>query len=217
VSSLWRYEPLGSEAFPIGQGPFRARGLAYRDALRYVDERLPGSRPAFLEALGKNDELASYYDQIFLVAGDYDVSPLVRLFVVAASLERKAPAAFIQERARWSGETDLTGVWKRSLQGPTPGDVAKRLAFAFERYFPPCTGTILAGEPERCEGEIRGLPACMNGVYAYATVGFYLGALEATGARDVRVQLDRPRADGVLAGVPTERLRFVARWVAPAT
>src|ERR1700689_3254620 len=145
-STPWRFEPLAPGRFPVGESPFRARGLAYVNALRYVDTRLPGARGAFLQALGAGDPFATFYDQIFLVTGDYDVSPLVRLFAVAAGLEATPVGRFIQERARWSGGSDTKGVWKPALHGSTPLEVAARLNFAFERYFPPCRATVLATE-----------------------------------------------------------------------
>jgi hypothetical protein len=158
VPSSWRYEPIDVARFPLGKCPFRARGLAYDTAFRYIDGRLPGGRRAFLGALGEADPFAPYYDQIFLVAADYDVSPLLRLFSVVSRLEGATTSAFIQERSRWSGAHDLQGLWRRSLQGPTAGEVAKRLAFAFERSFPPCTGTVLVSVADRCEGELERVP-----------------------------------------------------------
>lgn len=208
----WRYEPIDVARFPLGKNPFRARGLAYDAAFRYIDGRLPGGRSAFMNALGKGDPFAAYYDQLFLVAADYDVSPLLHLLSIVSTLEGTPTSAFIQERSRWSGARDLQGLWRRSLQGPTAGEVAKRLAFAFERYFPPCTGTVLVSLADRCEGEIGRVPACMNGLYVDATIGFYIGAVEASGGKNVTVSFERPRADGVHEGVAVERLRFVARW-----
>jgi hypothetical protein len=208
----WRYETLDSTRFPVGAGPFRARGLAYVNALRYVDERTPGKRRAFLDALGKGDPFASFYDQIFLVTGDYDVSPLLRLFAVAASLEGASIAQFIQQRARWSGGSDTKGVWKPALRGATTGEVASRLHFAFERYFPPCGAEVRSARHDRFEGELRRVPACMNGLYTQSTVGFYMGALEGAGARDVRVHFERPASDGSHAGVPLERIELVVQW-----
>jgi hypothetical protein len=95
-----------------------------------VDTRLPGSRRAFLEAIGADDPVAAFYDQIFLVTGDYDVSPLLRLFVLAARLEAVPVAEFIQQRAQWSSGSDTKGVWKPALHGATPGELAGRLNFA---------------------------------------------------------------------------------------
>jgi len=97
-----------------------------------------------------------------------------------------------------------------------PADVAARLNFAFERYFPPCRGEVVASRPERFEGELRGLPSCMNGLYVQCTVGFYVGALEGAGARNVILHFERPAPDGARAGVPLERIRFAAQWTITA-
>jgi hypothetical protein len=208
----WRYEPLDPRVFRVGEGPFRARGLAYAGALRYVDKKLPGGRAAFVAALGPNDPYAAFYDQLFLAIGDYDVSPLVRLYAIAARLEGVPMARFIEERARWSGGVDPKGIWKRPLHGTTPEEVAERLNFAFNRYFPPCHATALRAASGQFSGELAKLPTCMDGLYVQSTVGFFIGALEGAGARDVRVELAPPVADGTHAGVPVERARFVVRW-----
>jgi hypothetical protein len=215
-AQTWRLEPLDADSFAVGEGPFRARGLAYVGALRYVDTRIPGARAAFLRALGADDPFAAFYDQIFLVTGDYDVSPLVRLYVVAAELEGVAVGRFIQERARWSGGSDTKGVWKPVLHGPSPAEVAQRLNFAFERYFPPCGATVIASQAQRFEGELRGLPSCMDGLYVHCTMGFYAGALQGAGARDVLVRFEQPAPDGARAGVAVERIRFAVQWSNPA-
>jgi hypothetical protein len=212
ASPAWRYEVLDPAKFRVGDGPFRARGLAYAGALRYVDVRLAGGRPALLRAIGKESPFAGFYDQIFLVSGDYDISPLVLLLSAIAELAGVPVGQFIRERARWSGNSDTKGLWKPALHGPTPEAVASRLDFAFERYFPPCGANVQAARAGYCEGELRRLAACMNGLYAQSTVGFYEGALEGAGARDVRVHFERPSSDGAHAGVLLERVRFSVTW-----
>ncbi|MEO7328156.1 MAG: hypothetical protein ABI193_06240, partial [Minicystis sp.] len=111
----WQYQPFGLQQFPLGEGPFRIRGLAYMTALKYVDTRLRGGRAAFLDALGKGDPYAPYYDRIFLVATDYDISPLLRLYAVVAALEGVEIGDFIGQRSRWSAESTIKGVWKPIL------------------------------------------------------------------------------------------------------
>ena len=198
----WRYQPLA------GDGPFRARGLAYASALRYIDKKLPGGRGAFDAAVG-ND---GFYRQLFLAISDYDVSPLVRLFNVAARLEGVAVGDFIAARARWSGEADSKGVWKRPLAGTTAAEVAERLHFAFNRYFPPCEARSLASADRRFEGELARVPSCMDGLYVNTPAGFFQGALEAAGAKGVSVQFSPPAAGGHHGGVAVERIRFAVTW-----
>jgi hypothetical protein len=211
----WRYERLDAAQFVLGREPFHARGLAYVNALRYVDERTPGGRQAFRGALGPDRALCEYYDQIFLVTGEYDVSPLVILFRIAAQLEGTPVSRFIQERARWSGRSDPRGVWKPKLHGGEPGDVASKLHFAFERYFPPCGAEVREATSTRFAGELRRLPEPLNGVYVQSTIGFFQGALEDAGARDVLARFHEPASDGVYAGVPVQRIAFTVHWHAP--
>ncbi|MFT3775831.1 MAG: hypothetical protein QM820_61590 [Minicystis sp.] len=211
----FRYEPLGPAHFPIGQGPFRARGLAYVVALKYVDTRLPGGRRALLDALGPRDPFASFYDQLFIVSGEYDVSPLVRLYATCALIERVSVNRFIEERARWSAESDAKGVWKPMLKASSPEEMADRTHLAFNRYFPPCEATAVSARPGRFEGRLSRLPACMSGFYASATNGFICGAVELAGGSDARVEWDRPTTDGVLSGVPLEKVSFAVTWNQP--
>lgn len=202
---MWRYEPL-----PTDSKTFRARGLAYASAFKYVDTRLPGGREAFLAAIPA--ERRPFYDQIFVVAGDYDISPLVVLFVTLARLCTTPIDAFIEERARWSGSSDSKGVWKPTLHGATPKDVAGKLHFAFNRYFPGCEAHPIEAREDRFAGELVKIPACMSGLYAASTSGFYRGALEGAGAKTVDLAWEKPRPEGRHDGIPVERLRFVASW-----
>ncbi len=205
----WRFDPL--DRFPVGEGPFRARGLAYTSALKYLEKRLPGGRPAFNAALGA-DPTRGFYDQLFLAIADYDIGPLLRLYKIVAAIEGTPIDRFIAERAAWSGGADTKGVWKRPLSGDSIAEVAERLQFAFNRYFPPCQANVRKATATSFEGELTRLPACMNGLYVQSTVGFYRGALEGAGAREVRVDFERPITDGLHAGVPVERVRFVVTW-----
>ena len=208
----WRYEPVAFTQCPLGEGPFRARGLAYTTALRFVDTRLRGGRASFLEALGPEDPCGAFYDQLFLVMGEYDVSPLVHLYVTAARIERSPVGRFIEERARRSADTDSSGMWKPMLRAANAQEMAGRLHLAFNRYFSPCHAEPIRETPGRFEGELSKLPTCMSGLYVSSTAGFFAGALALKGARDVKTEFDRPLLDGVVGGVPTEKTRFSVTW-----
>jgi hypothetical protein len=208
----WRYEPIDLTSHPLGEGPFHARGLAYATALKYVDTRLRGGRAAFLEALGPDDRYAPYYDQIFLVTGEYDVSPLVHLYVNAARMERVPVGRFIEERAKRSADTDSSGMWKPMLRAANADEMAGRLHLAFNRYFPPSHAEPVAEASGRFEGVLSRLPVCMSGLYVSSTIGFFAGALALKGARDVKTEFERPVSDSVTGGVPTEKARFCVTW-----
>jgi hypothetical protein len=212
----FRFEPLRPTAFPLGDGPFRARGLAYVAALRYVDKRLTGGRAAFIAALGPGDPYAPFYDQIFLVSGDYDASPLLRLFEVCAQIEGVFVGRLIEQGSRWSAQADSRGMWRPMLKGASLEETAERTRLAFNRYFSPCQAQMTALRPGRFEGELSKVPVPMAGLYTSSTNGFMAGALGLAGATDVRVEWAWPTPEGSIAGVPTERVRFVTTWSAPA-
>jgi hypothetical protein len=204
-----RFEPLDPRSFRLGEGPFRARGVAYVGVLEYVDTKLAGGRAGLAPRLGA---FAPYFDQLFVATGDYDLSPLVRLFVVLAGLARRDPVAFVEERSRRSGPRMTQGLWKPVLKTSSPEAMAERLPFAFNRYFGPTHARGVDVGPGRFVCEISGVPAPMNGVHVASTMGFVASSLEVAGASDARVDFTGPASDGELAGVPTERWRFVATW-----
>ena len=207
----WRYEPLDPRRFPVGDGPFRVRGVAFVTALGYIDRRLPGGRPAFLHGLGPSDPFARYYEQPFDPTRDYDASPLVRLLVVAARLAHAPIGRFIEARSRWSAAGEARGPLKPAVT-QSPEKMAERLHLDFNRYFQPTRARTVGIAEGRFEGELACVPRSMNGLYVGATVGFVGGALRLAGARDPSFEWQPPESDGSLAGVTTERVRFVATW-----
>ena len=122
----FRFEPLDAAAFPPGKGPFRARGFAYTAALDYVDKRFPGGRAALAAAFGEGDPYVGYLDQLFLASGAYDISPLVRLYVVLAAHARVSPAVFVETGSRWSAIQQTQGVWKPMLKTSSPARSEER-------------------------------------------------------------------------------------------
>jgi hypothetical protein len=213
----WRYEPLDPARFRPGSGPFLVRGLAYVTALQWVDKRLDGGRAALVHALGGTaDPSAAYLDQIFVVTGEYDLSPLLRLYVAASALEAVPVGRFIDTRARHSAASDTQGMWKSMLKQSTPEAMAQRLYFAFNRYFPGANAKTVEVAPTdeggRFVGELSGLASCMDGLYVRSTEGFVGAALEIAGARDVRMEWADPAPEGEVQGIVTERVAFTATW-----
>jgi hypothetical protein len=207
----WRFEPLPLDRFPLGEGPFRVRGLAYVAVLAFADRKLPGGRKA-LSMLLEGDPMGRYFDQIFVPPGSYDVSPLLALHVAAARLARQQTGRFIEQRSRASAAHDAKGMWKPLLASATVRPMAERLPLAYNRYFEPSQARMTGLDDTRFEGELTRVAECMSGLYVYSTVGFVSGALELAGAKNVRFEWGQPMRDGSISGVPTMRVKFVARW-----
>lgn len=207
----FRFEPIGVDRFPLGDGPFRVRGLAYVAALAYVDKRVSGGR-AVLETLFEGDPVRDYFQQIFVLSGSYDVSPLLRLHVALAKLERKAIGRFIEERSRASATHDARGMWKPLFGAGSLPAMCERLPIAYNRYFEPSQAKVTTADAAHFAGELTRVPECMSGFYASATTGFVSAVLELAGVKNVRLEWTPLSRDSNLSGVPTGRTRFVARW-----
>lgn len=212
IPAEWRFEPLSTSLFPLGEGPFRARGLAYATALDYVDKRLKGGRAALLAELGPNDPWAPYLDQLFVAGANYDASPLVRLFVGAARLKGWSTSEFIAVRAHSSAKSAVHGIWKPLLKTSSPEAMAERLPLAFNRYFHPSQARTVTVANGRFDADLVKLPEPMAGMHVASTQGFVTAALSFAGARGVVFHVDGSTPDGRVGGVPLVRTRFSAIW-----
>jgi hypothetical protein len=200
--------------FPLGQGPFRARGWAFLGALKYFSLRLRGGKPALMGALD-SPELVAFWNQIFIATSDYDVVPLVAAYVAGARVEGVTPYHFVRERARAAGESDTTGAWSKLLKTSSPRAMSKRLNMAFDRYFSPCRAVARVDEPGTYQGVLMHVPACMNGLYTASTEGFVSRALEMAGARSLRFEWVGSKSGGHLESIPTENHEFSATFQDP--
>lgn len=207
----WNFEPISLARFPLGEGPFRVRGLAYLAAMAYVEHRLPGGRIALAQLLA-GDPYGPYFDQIFVPPGNYDVSPLLRLHQHAAKKEGTPIGRFIEERSRASASHDARGMWKPLFGGVSVPTMAERLPLAFNRYFDPCHARVLSVTETSFSGELTKLAEPMTGLYTNATTGFVSGALAFAGAQDVTLDWETAEREGSHEGIPTYKVRFVARW-----
>jgi hypothetical protein len=207
----WSFEPLGPALFPIGESPFRVRGLAYISTLDYVRRKTPGGFSA-LESAFAGEPFLRYFDQLFVALGSYDAAPLLRLFVLAAKLEHQSVAEFIQRRARASARSDAERTLRPLLSAKSLAQLAERLPLAFNRYFEPCRASVGEFQHVRFRGSLTDVPETMNGLYVFSTQGFVGACLESVGAKSVRFEWDRPSTSGAHSGVRVETLRFQVSW-----
>ncbi len=207
----WHFEPLGPTLFPIGESPFRVRGLAYVSVLDYVRRKTPGGFAA-VEGAFAGDPILAYFDQLFVALGNYDAVPLLCLFVLAAKLERKPIGDFIERRARASARSDAAGTFRPLLQAKSLAQLIERLPLTFNRYFEPCRASVSEIQVTGFRGSLDNVPEPMDGLYVFSTQGFVGACLESTGAKNVRFEWEKPSRTGLNAGVRLETLRFAVSW-----
>jgi len=92
--------------FPVGESPFRIKGSGYLLHLQYVDEHLPGGRPAMFAALA-DPKLRAFFEQTFFVSHLVDIFPLVVVGHTCARIQGVTFERFIRTRARHQAEGDL--------------------------------------------------------------------------------------------------------------
>src|SRR5678815_2331030 len=160
MATTMRFEPLSPKAFPGGREPFRVRGLAYIAALDYLAKT---SNRAIARSIPGVD--VAYFDQLFVASGDYDISPLVALYVELARAAHVLPGDFVVARSRKSAAEMTAGVWKPILKTTSPAAMAERTYLAFNRFFEPTRGTTIAVTDGRFEGELVSVPAPICGFY----------------------------------------------------
>jgi len=207
----WRFEPFSPNAFPVGESPFRVRGLAYVSVLEYLDKKTPHGLPQF-ESMLEGDPFLPYYRQIFVPFGDYDATPLLRLFLTASAYEGVSVARFIEDRARGSARSDAQGMWKPLLSAKSLQQLVERLPVAFNRYFEPCHARTLEVRTHGFLGELSGIPSNMNGLYVCSTRGFVSACLENAGANSVTFSWEPPVLERESGVAPLESIRFSAQW-----
>jgi hypothetical protein len=207
----WRFEPFPPTTFPVGESPFRVRGLAYVSMLEYLEKKTPRGLAQF-ESMLEGDPFLPYYRQIFVPFGDYDATPLLRMFLTAAAYEGVSAARFIEDRARGSARSDSQGLWKPLLSAKSLAQLVERLPVAFNRYFEPCHARTLEIRANGFLGVLSGIPSSMNGLYVYSTRGFVSACLESAGARNVELSWEAPVAEPSRGDAPLESIRFAAEW-----
>ncbi|HMR74732.1 MAG TPA: hypothetical protein PKD61_06460 [Polyangiaceae bacterium] len=187
------------------------RGLAYMALRQYAEHKVDGGFSAAVRALG-DDPFAHYYQQLFIAAGDYDASPLMRMFQELSRRAGREIGSFIAARSRASAVRDSTGMWKPLLKNSTPHAMAERLPLAFNRYFEPCAASVEDHESKSFTGTLKHVPECMSGLYCESTNGFVSACLELAGASGASVDWLSREPSGALSGVAVATWRFRARW-----
>ena len=196
---------------PPGGGPFLARGLVYVASLNYVEKKTPGGLQALLKHVG-DSRITSFFEQLFITAGKYDIAPLIALHVAAADLEGTSTEHFCHARSRESAEHDIKGIYRMLLRFTSTTKVAEKLPHAFNRYFSPCRCRLTGVSRGQLRASFAQFPEPTAGWYVQAVEGFVSRALEMAGAEDVRFKWSNVRADDDVAGVSTVALDVEIAW-----
>jgi hypothetical protein len=127
----WHFEPLGPTLCPIGESPFRVRGLAYVSVLDYVRRKTPGG---FAAVETPSPAIRSWRTSTSCSSPSEITTPC-RSALVRAGGRSNASRSVISSSA---GRVRLRARCHRNLSPAAPGQplaqLIERLLLTFNRY-----------------------------------------------------------------------------------
>jgi len=173
--------------FPVGESPFRIKGSGYLLHLQYVDEHLPGGRPAMFAALA-DPKLRAFFEQTFFVSHLVDIFPLVVVGHTCARIQGVTFERFIRTRARHQAEGDLRLFRKLILRIASAEALATRIPAITASYFDFARAEVLEKHPEAITAVLHGVPKLIAPWMSYVTEETVRFMLEYNGVKDLRVR-----------------------------
>ena len=173
--------------FPVGESPFRVKGSGYLLHLQYVDEHLPGGRPAMLAAIA-DPKLRAFFEQSFFVSHLVDIFPLVAVGHTCARLQGVTFERFIRARSRHQAEGDLRLFRKLILRIATPEALATRIPAITASYFDFARAEVVEKKSETITAVLHGIPKLIAPWMSYVTEETVRFMLEYNGVQDLRVR-----------------------------
>src|SRR5215471_2976045 len=190
--------------FPVGQSPFRAKGVTWIGRQEYDARHVPGGGAAVVNAL-IDPEMRAFAQQPLLASSWYDVFPLFRLTQVAAKLCSVPHVKYLRDRAAWQAARDVRGIYKLLLRLTSPEKLAQRLVQVSSQYanFYRLENCVVS--EGRMELDVTGLPRMLLDWYRAFANSFTDRLMLHAGALDMKIVLGPIEPDGQKAGVPLVR------------
>jgi hypothetical protein len=196
--------------FPVGESPFRAKGVLFRGTQEFFSEHVRGGEGALQRQLGAGP-LAAFIAQKFLPASYYDALTIPALIRAEADACGLSLSLYMQKRTRWQAERDMNGVYRLLLKVTSAETIAVRLPRVLSQMFnfPPPTTEI---EGNVALTRLTGVPEALADYFEMA-VGTYAPALiEFSGAKRAKAELVKTVPAGTQHGVRVVELNFRASW-----
>ncbi len=189
--------------------PFQCKGLVYRGAHEFYEERVPGGVKALADKLEIDDR--EFFMQPFLPGGWYDVLPIARISQTAAKLAGIPSVQLVRENAARLAHRDVNGVYRILLKLASPELVASRLPRASLQYFDFGTADGTMTGPKQFVARRHGVPLALATWMSSCIEGFVPVALEYAGAKQVTVRA-HTHDDGQRAGQRLVRIELRITW-----
>jgi hypothetical protein len=189
---------------------YRVKGNVYLGTKSYFERKVPGGLDVLYAAI-RDPELLAFIQQKFLTVAWYDVLPSVPLIRAEARALGLSVRAYLEQRAAYQAEHDLSGIYRFFLRVVGTENVAMRLPRVFVQTYDFGTSEVKVLEPGHIEGFIRDFPNVLYEWFSTALPTYATTALRRTGAKDAVVTARRAEAMGTGA-LPLTSLHLDFRW-----
>ncbi|MGZ3417097.1 MAG: hypothetical protein ACXWUG_03660 [Polyangiales bacterium] len=196
--------------FPVGESPFRAKGVLFRGTQEFFEENVRGGLGTLLQQLGEGP-LAAFISQKFLPASTYDALTIPALIRAEADACGLSLPLYMHKRTRWQAERDMNGVYRLLLKVTSAETIVVRLPRVLSQMFNfPQPVTEVSDSVSLTQ--LKGVPDVLAAYFEMA-VGTYAPALlELAGAKKAKAELVGVTPAGVQHGLRIVDLQFRASW-----
>jgi hypothetical protein len=200
--------------FGYGAGPFRMRGVVYRDTVAAAERQLGMRGLTVVELLRRHGDarLETFMTQRFSPANWYDIAPAVDFAPLQARAvgitmaQHMRAAAFMH--AEWA-KGGFTSVVLRLLSTETVASWLPRISAWYHDFGR--IETQVAGD-RHVRGVRYGLPVFVVQSWAIIGMHFTEHVLAHSGAKDPRAHALEAEPDGEREGCPLYRVSFDITW-----
>jgi hypothetical protein len=200
--------------FRWGAGPFRLRGIVYRESMeratRLLDKR--GTSVSELLRVHGDAALETFLRQPFASLDWYDIGPAIHFAPLLARacgislLQHMRDSALMHAQAAMKG---FTPVILKLVSNETVATWLPRMSTWYHDFGE--IETRVAG-PRDVRGVRTGVPVFVVQSWAVLSMEFVEHVLELTGAKDVRAHALETELEGTQEGCPLYRVSFQVTW-----
>jgi hypothetical protein len=205
---------MSSSASPLqfapGESPFHCKGMIWLGIQLFIDQFVPGGRPAVLAQL--SHEHATFLSELFVAPGWYDLLPINPVADGIAAAMKVDRMEYVRRNAQWAAEQDLAGVYKALLRSATPLGVCHRFASIYAQHYDFGKAQVVKEQSNQVEALASGMPEAVAWWWKRASECYLVPVLRAAGARSPRLTWVSTESDGRANGVPLVRIRSLTTW-----
>jgi len=195
---------------PVGDSPFRIKGIAYQQTLGACD-RLAGGRAAALSAV-PSARGRRFLEQTFLPGSWYDVMPMVWLDAASAKVRGLPPETALRQDSVAHARETLRGIYRSLLMVLSNATVAFVVPRIVNTYYDFCEAKVRRTDRTMCQLLVGGMPTLLKDWYMISGGAFIREALVLAGAKEPSVTWEPAKPTGMKDRFALSELSSVIRW-----